>query len=595
MATLISPGSDVSITDESFYIPGAKSAVPLIFLATASEKKQPNAQPATGTYEHNIVRTITSISQSVKLYGTPIFKTDANANPFHGDARNEYGLLALNQYLGIGNLAYVVRANVNLNDDRDSLLTMWATKIDNSLSPVGAAYALEGLTNSFLSEYNSENGYISTDPEFKTTVSKAELMSLIADAMQLTLGIQTVTAGGVQTEYFEESTFAKVRPLMFADRTLAPFPVYGMGFDQASTGDYLGLIGSANAWVAAGSGTVVQAEWTSQEARNFLIEDAADLQDTREFLNATTLGANDAARRVAIVTALQAAINSSEDARSEQFEYDLIVCPGYPEVADELVALAADIKDEAFVIGAVPLDKNPEQVVAWAKTTARQSGNSIAYYYPGGLMSNLDGVNVLGCASGIALRTYAYSDSVSYPWFAPAGTTRGLVQGVSAVGYASGTLGNATEFTEIALNQGQRDSLYEYGASLNPITYFPGRGILVWGQKTSQSDASARDRVNVERMLRSIKRSLRKNTMSFIFQPNDSITRGSLKATIDGFLGDVLVKRGLYDFVTQCDGDNNTDARIDRNEMYADVAVKPTKAAEFLYIPIRVLATGADI
>lgn len=595
MATLVSPGTDVSITDESFYIPGAKSAVPLIFLATASEKKQPNAQPATGTYEHNIVRTITSVSQSVKLYGTPIFKTDANANPFHGDARNEYGLLALNQYLGIGNVAYVIRANVNLNDDRDSLLAMWAKKIDNSLSPVGAAYALEGLVNSFLSNYNIENGFVTTDPEYKTTVTKTELLSLIADAMQLTFGVQAVTVAGVQTLYFEESTFAKVRPVMFADHTVAPLPVYANGFDQVSSSQYLGLIGAATAWVTTGVGTIVPTEWSSAEARNFLIDNAADVQDTREFLAATTLGANDAARRVAIVTALQAAINSNQDARSEQFEYDLIVCPGYPEVVDELLALAADIKDEAFVIGATPMDKDPEQVVAWAKTSARQNNNGVAYYYPSGIISNLDGVDVLGCSSGIALRTYAYSDSVSYTWYAPAGTTRGQVQGVSSVGYASGTLGAATQFNEIALNQGQRDSLYEYGCSLNPITYFPGRGILVWGQKTSQAAASARDRVNVERMLRSIKRSLRKNTMSFIFQPNNSITRGSLKATIDGFLGDILVKQGLYDFVTQCDDGNNTADRIDRNEMYADIAVKPVKAAEFLYIPIRVVSTGASI
>ena len=595
MATLVSPGTDVTITDESFYIPGSKSAVPLIFVATASEKKQPNGQPATGTYEHSVVRTITSISQSVKLYGTPIFKADANANPFHGDARNEYGLLALNSYLGVGDTAYVVRANVNLNDDRDQILTMWAKKIDNSVSPVGAAYTLEGLVNSFLNEYNTENGFIATDSEYKTTVTKTELLSLIDDAMEIVLGSQIVTVAGVQTEYFEESTFAKVRPIMFADHTTAPLPIYGNGYDTASTGEYLGLIGAATAWVTAGTGTVLPAEWTAQEARNFLIDNGADVQDTREFLNATTLGANDAARRVAITTALQAAINSNEDVRSEQFEYDLIVCPGYPEVVDELVALAADIKDEAFVIGATPMDKDVEGVVAWAATFARQSGSSVAYYYPAGLQSNLDGVNVLGCASGIALRTYAYSDSVSYPWFAPAGTTRGLVQGVSAVGYVTGTLGQATEFVELALNQGQRDSLYEYGKSINPITYFPGRGILVWGQKTSQTEASARDRVNVERLLRSVKRALRKNTMSFIFQPNDSITRASLKATIDGYLGDVLIKRGLYDFVTQCDEGNNTPERIDRNEMYADVAVKPTKAAEFLYIPLRVLSTGADI
>ncbi len=591
MATLVSPGTDVTITDESFYIPGAKSAVPLIFLATASEKMQPNAQPATGTYEHSVVRTITSVSQSVKLYGTPIFKKDANGNPFHGDARNEYGLLALNQYLGIGNIAYVVRANVNLNDDRDDVLTMWERKIQRSTTPVGAAYALEGLVNAFLSEYNVENGYVSTDPEYKTTVSKTELLALIEEALDLTFG---KTSDGIDV-FFDESTFKKVRPIMMTDHTTLPLPIYANGFDAVSTGEYLGLPGEAEAWETAGSGSVVPAEWTSVEARNFLIDNAADVQDTREFLNATTLGANDAARRVAIAQALQSAINSNQAVRSEQFEYDLIVCPGYPEVADELVALAADIKDEAFVISAPPMDLDPEATVAWAATTKRIVGNSIAYYYPHGLMSNLDGVEVLGCASGIALRTYAYSDSVSYPWFAPAGTVRGLVQGVSSVGYVTGALGGPTTFEELALNQGQRDSLYEPVVNINPITFFPGRGILVWGQKTSQADTSARDRVNVERLLRLIKRSLRKNTMSFIFQPNDSITRANLKAVIDGYLGDILVKRGLYDYVTQCDESNNTGDRIDRNEMYADVALKPTKAAEFLYIPIRVVSTDADI
>lgn len=582
MATLVSPGTDVTITDESFYIPGAASAVPLIFLATASEKMQPNSQPATGTYEHNVIRTITSISQSVKLYGTPIFKRDANGNPFHGDARNEYGLLALNQYLGIGNLAYVIRANVNLNDDRDAILSMWNKKIANATSPVGAAYALEGLVNTFLSEYNIENGYTSVDPDYKSTVTKTELLALVEEALDITFG----KASDGNNVFFEESTFAKVRPLMMADHSALPMPIYADGFDAPSTGEYVGLIGDAE--TAAGA-------WTAAQARDFLINNAADVQDTRQFLNATTLGANDAARRVAIVTALQSAIRSNEAARSEQFEYDLIVCPGFPEVADELVALAAEIKDEAFVISAPPMDLDPEAVVAWAATSKRVVSNSIAYYYPHGLMSNLDGFDVLGCASGIALRTYAYSDSVSYPWFAPAGTTRGLVQGVSAVGYATGELGRATTFEEIALNQGQRDSLYQTRVNINPITFFPGRGILVWGQKTSQADTSARDRVNVERMLRLIKRALRKNTMSFIFQPNDSITRGNLKAVIDGFLGDILVKRGLYDYVTQCDESNNTGDRIDRNEMYADVALKPTKAAEFLYIPIRVVSTDADI
>ena len=156
-------------------------------------------------------------------------------------------------------------------------------------------------------------------------------------------------------------------------------------------------------------------------------------------------------------------------------------------------------------------------------------------------------------------------------------------------------MGGATTFNEVALNQGQRDKLYKYFTNINPIVYFPGRGLVVWGQKTSAPDASALDRINVVRLMMYIKRQLRKNTMSFVFEPNDQLTRDNLKAVVDNFLGDIMVKRGLYDFVTVCDETNNTADRIDRNEMYIDVALKPVKAAEFIYIPIRVVNTGASL
>jgi phage tail sheath protein FI len=198
-------------------------------------------------------------------------------------------------------------------------------------------------------------------------------------------------------------------------------------------------------------------------------------------------------------------------------------------------------------------------------------------------------------ASGIALRTITYSDEISELWFAPAGTRRGLVSGVSQVGYVSGTLGSVTTFVEVSLNVGQRDNLYKYYTNMNPIVFFPGRGLLVWGQKTSSPDASALDRINVSRLVMYIKRQLRKNTMSFVFEPNDQLTRDNIKAVVDGFLGDLIVKRGLYDFATICDESNNTPDRIDRNELYVDIALKPVKAAEFIYIPIRVVATGAEL
>jgi len=589
MATLVSPGTVVPVTDESMFIPASASTVPLLFVATGSEKLQTDGTAAAGTYEHDIVRTVTSITQSMKLYGVPSFLLDANSNPHHGDCRNEYGLLALNQYLGIGNQAYVVRANVNLNDDRDSILAMWDAKIRKSTAPVGAAYALEGLVTTFLKEYNTENGLIPSDANYKVTVNQSEVQSLMESALNVTFGIR-VNGNAI---WFDEATFAKLRPVLLSNLTSAPLKVYADGFDQAPTGTFLGIEGEALDWVTNQHGTVNPSEWSAQEARDFMIEICQDFQYTTAFLNSTQLGANDAARRVAIVEALQATINSNRNIRSEQFEYNLILCPGYHEVVDEMLALAADIADEAFVIADTPMNMDPEAVVAWGVTTQRKTGPGVAYYYPHGLVSNLDGMDVLAASSGIALRTYAYSDNVAQLWFAPAGTTRGLVQGVSAVGYANGTLGSGTEFEELALDQGQRDDLYTYYSNINPIVYFPGRGILIWGQKTSSPVASARDRVNVERLIRYIKRRLRKDTMGFIFEPNDQITRDNLKAVVSNFLSDILAKRGLYDFAVRCDDSNNTPDRIDRNEMYCDVLLKPAKAAEFLYIPIRIVATGA--
>ena len=260
-----------------------------------------------------------------------------------------------------------------------------------------------------------------------------------------------------------------------------------------------------------------------------------------------------------------------------------------------MLNLSIDVLEEALVIADTPFDKSPEDVVTWAATTARQTSRNVTYYYPHGVASNLDGHQIMCASSGIALRTMTYSDNVSELWFAPAGTRRGLVSAAEDVGYVTGTLGTATTFNAVALNVGQRDNLYKYFTNINPIVFFPGRGIVVWGQKTSAPDASAMDRINVVRLVMYIKRQLRKNTMSFVFEPNDQLTRDNLKAAVDSFLGDLIVKRGLYDFATVCDATNNTPDRIDRKEMYLDIALKPVRAAEFIYIPIRIVATGASL
>ena len=174
---LVSPGVEVTIIDESFFVPAQAPTVPLVFIATNDEKTQPDGEtPAAGTFEHDVVRTVTSLNQSTELYGIPSFRADASGNQLHGDARNEYGLLALNQFLGIGNLAYVVRANVNLDDDIDNIRAIWDRKMGE------AAITLEANATAFITEYNEINNLVPSNPNFKVTLTRDEFLSLACEA-----------------------------------------------------------------------------------------------------------------------------------------------------------------------------------------------------------------------------------------------------------------------------------------------------------------------------------------------------------------------------------------------------------------------------
>jgi hypothetical protein len=530
MGSLVSAGVQVTITDDSFYIPASATTVPLFFIATEAEKTQADGvSAATGTYESGVVRTVTSIAQSVKLYGVPTFRVDSSENPLHGDPRNEYGLLALNQFLSVGNKAFVVRADVDLAD--------------------------------------------------KTTVQKVASTPVLSKS-----------AGSSATGYIDGLT---------VNQTTAVLETWTLTAVSATTfsvsGSVTGTQGTATIGVEYNNGIVAFTVFPGETAGTAFV--AGDIFNfTISAVTVTNpLGANTAAKRATIVSALQAVINSNEDVRSEYFEYNLIVCPGYYETNDELLALQDTINEEAFVISDTPMFMDPDATATWSLTSARKTGRGIAYYYPAGLVSNLDGADVVCSAAGIALKQYAYSDETSELWFAPAGLTRGLVDGVATIGYLEGTPGTATTFVECALNQGQRDNLYESFKNINPIAYFPGRGIVVWGQKTSSPTSSALDRVNVMRLLMMMKRDIRKASMAYVFEPNDQITRESIKSMIDGYLNDIMIRRGLYDYVTLCDNSNNTDTRIDRNELWVDISIKPVKAAEFIYIPIRVVNTGDSL
>lgn len=299
------------------------------------------------------------------------------------------------------------------------------------------------------------------------------------------------------------------------------------------------------------------------------------------------------AQRRMVVAAMQGALIASTQVREEQFQFNIIAAPGYPELIDEMVALNNDRAQTAFVVGDTPMRLAPSaiDIANWSNNTngdgLATASPYLAVYYPSGQTADLQGNTIVVPPSHMALRTILFNDNVSYQWFAPAGARRGLVDNATNIGYIDSNTG---EFTFDGVRQGLRDTLYEN--RINPITNIPGLGLVVWGQKTRNPTASSLDRINVARLVNYIRTILATVGNGFFFEPNDKITRDQIKNIINGAINDLVAKRGIYDYIVVCDESNNTPTRIARNELYVDIAIEPVKAVEFIYIPIRLKNPG---
>ena len=303
------------------------------------------------------------------------------------------------------------------------------------------------------------------------------------------------------------------------------------------------------------------------------------------------------AQRALIVEALKAGIDTSVQIREEINQFNLIACPQYPELAPNMVALNNERGDTAFTVVDTPLRLTPDEIVTWATNNnglglATQDGLLIgdAYagaFYPSCQTTDLSGNPVVQPPSHMMVRTIIRSDEVAYPWLAPAGTRRGVVDNAAQIGYVDAVTG---EFTTLGVNQGLRDVLYTN--RVNPITFVPGVGITNFGNKTTTSVTSALDRINVARLVAFIRGRLSEIAKQYLFEPNDQITRSSIQSACTSLMIDLVAKRGIYDYLVVCDLSNNTPTTIDRNELYVDIAIEPVKAVEFIYIPVRILNTG---
>lgn len=305
------------------------------------------------------------------------------------------------------------------------------------------------------------------------------------------------------------------------------------------------------------------------------------------------------AQRSSVVKALKAMVNANQDIRDEESrQFNLMACPGYPELIQPMISLNFDRRLTSFVVGDCPFRLAPDatSLNEWASNVRRALETNevgltafdeyFGIYYGSGFTSDNFGNNVVVPASHMALRVLILNDQVAYPWFAPAGTRRGGVTNATSSGYVN----NEGEFVSVALNTGQRDTLYSN--NINPITFLAGSGLVVFGQKTRARNASALDRINVARLIVYMRTQLERLARPYLFEPNDKITRDQIKAATDAFCLELVSLRALYDFLVVCDESNNTPARIDRNELYLDIAIEPLKAVEFIYIPLRIKNTG---
>jgi hypothetical protein len=127
---------------------------------------------------------------------------------------------------------------------------------------------------------------------------------------------------------------------------------------------------------------------------------------------------------------------------------------------------------------------------------------------------------------------------------------------------------------------------------INPITTLTGVGLIAYGQRTRSSTTTALDRINVSRLVCYLRRQLDVLARPFLFEPNDDQTRREIKAAAESLMLELVGQRALNDFIVVCDETNNTPARIDRSELYMDIAIEPIKAVEFIYIPLRIKNTG---
>lgn len=260
-------------------------------------------------------------------------------------------------------------------------------------------------------------------------------------------------------------------------------------------------------------------------------------------------------------------------------DINLLVIPGviyqyHPAMVSYAEQIAQDRGDTFFVFDAVGLESTVQNAV---DQIADWDSNYAATYYPWVKITDANTTRPLWVPPSVIIPgVLAFNDKVGEQWFAPAGLNRG---------------GLAVNDVYVRLNRNDIDTLYD--GRVNPIATIPNIGFAVWGQKTLQAKPSALDRINVRRLLIALKKFIASASQYLVFEQNTSATRNRFLNIVNPYMESVQQRQGIYAFKVVMDDTNNTPDLIDRNIMYGQIYLQPTRTAEFIIIDFNILPTGA--
>ena len=265
-------------------------------------------------------------------------------------------------------------------------------------------------------------------------------------------------------------------------------------------------------------------------------------------------------------------------ANKDEYRYNVLVAPGITLSNGAVSTMISTCEGRGDAIAAVDTTLYGQVTTTAITAATGQSSNYAAAYWPWvQLFSSGLGKAVWCPPSTVIGGVYAFNDQVAASWFAPAGLNRGGVPSVLRA--------------ERKLTQNDRDNLYQ--GNVNPLATFPGEGVVVFGQKTLQKKPTALDRVNVRRLLISLKDFIGQVANNLVFEQNTNVTRNRFLAQVNPYMESVVQRQGLYAYRVVMDETNNTPDVIDRNQLVGQIYIQPTKTAEFIILNFNVLPTGA--